>query len=287
MTHQTVRTRVLIVGAGPVGLALAIELGHRSIPCLLVERNDRVGYAPRAKTTNVRTREHLRRWGIADVLRAASPLGLDYPSNVVFCTRLAGHALTRFENAFYCAPGRNPLYSEHAQWIPQYSLEGVLLAHARTLKSVDVLFKRELMNLAQDSDHVQATLRDTDSGQELQIEADFLVGTDGARSIVRTAIGSTMEGAYGLSRNYNIVFRAPALASAHKHGPAIMYWQINGDNPSLIGRWIGATSGFSCRPTWLRVGRFPTPRHPRLFAKLQELTRLSRFSVRTSGSPAA
>ena len=62
--------QVLIVGAGPVGLALAIELGQRGIPCLLIERNDRVGYAPRAKTTNVRTREHLRRWGIADKLRA-------------------------------------------------------------------------------------------------------------------------------------------------------------------------------------------------------------------------
>jgi 2-polyprenyl-6-methoxyphenol hydroxylase-like FAD-dependent oxidoreductase len=105
------RTKVLIVGAGPAGLALAIELGQRSIPCLLIERNDRVGYAPRAKTTNVRTREHFRRWGIADKLRAASPLGLNYPSNVVFCTRLAGPELTRFENAFYCAPGRNPLYS--------------------------------------------------------------------------------------------------------------------------------------------------------------------------------
>ena len=68
------QTKVLIVGAGPAGLALAIELGQRSIPCLLIERNDRVGYAPRAKTTNVRTREHFRRWGIADKLRAASPL---------------------------------------------------------------------------------------------------------------------------------------------------------------------------------------------------------------------
>ena len=77
---------VLIIGAGPVGLALAIELGHRSISCLVVERNERVGYAPRAKTTNARTRELFRRWGIAYQLRKASPLGMDYPSNVVFCT---------------------------------------------------------------------------------------------------------------------------------------------------------------------------------------------------------
>ena len=92
------RTQVLIVGAGPVGLALAIELGHRGIRTLLVERNDRVGYAPRAKTTNVRSREHMRRWGIADELAAAAPLGIHYPSNVVFCTRLGGALLTRFDN---------------------------------------------------------------------------------------------------------------------------------------------------------------------------------------------
>src|SRR5689334_14283802 len=118
--NKTNAAQVLIVGAGPVGLALAIELGHRGVCCRVVERNDRVGYAPRAKTTNVRTREHLRRWGIADRLKAASPLGVDYPSNVIFCTRLSGAEITRFENAFYCAPGRNPLYAEHAQWIPQY-----------------------------------------------------------------------------------------------------------------------------------------------------------------------
>ena len=133
------RPRVLIVGAGPVGLALAIELGHRAIPCLLIERNDRVGYAPRAKTTNVRTREHFRRWGIADTLRKASPLGMDYPSNVVFCTRLSGFELTRFENALYCAPGRNPLYSEHSQWVPQYTVEEVMRAHAQSLPGVEVL----------------------------------------------------------------------------------------------------------------------------------------------------
>jgi 2-polyprenyl-6-methoxyphenol hydroxylase-like FAD-dependent oxidoreductase len=144
---SNVRTGVTIVGAGPVGLALAIELGHRGIPCVLIERNDRVGYAPRAKTTNVRTREHFRRWGIADTLRAASPLGMNYPSNVVFCTALGGHELTRFENAFYCAPGRNPLYSEHSQWIPQYTVEDVMRAHAQTLPGVSLRFSTELTGL--------------------------------------------------------------------------------------------------------------------------------------------
>ena len=226
---------MLIVGAGPVGLALAIELGHRRVPCLLVERNDRVGHAARAKTTNVRTREHLRRWGIASALREASPFGLDYPSNVVFCVRLSGRPLTRFENAFYCAPGRNPLYSEHAQWIPQYSVEEVLRAHAQTLPGVELRFQSELVSLAQDDARVRATIRDLQTGKDVVVETDFLVGADGARSLVRTEIGAKLDGIYGLSRSYNIVFRAPGLAQAHAHGPAIMYWQINPDVPSVIG----------------------------------------------------
>ncbi|GAB2471111.1 FAD-dependent oxidoreductase [Comamonas humi] len=227
--------RVLIVGAGPAGLSMAIELGHRGIPCLLVERNDRVGHAPRAKTTNVRTREHLRRWGIADRLRAASPLGMDYPSNVVFCTRLAGFELARHENAMYCAPGRNPLYSEHAQWIPQYTVERVLKEHAESLPGVEIRFRTELLGFEQDSQQVRARFRSLDNGSDFEVAADYLVGADGARSLVRDLIGTRMQGQYGLSRNYNIVFRAPGLAQAHRLGPAIMYWQVNREAPSIIG----------------------------------------------------
>ncbi|MEP6702148.1 MAG: FAD-dependent monooxygenase [Betaproteobacteria bacterium] len=233
--HDRTRTRVLIVGAGPSGLALAIELGQRSIPCTVIERNPRVGYAPRAKTTNVRTREHMRRWGIADDLRAASPLGVDYPSNVVFCTRLNGYPLARFENAMYCAPGKHPLYSEHAQWIPQYTVEEVMRAHAQTLADVEFRFNCEMESFEQDERHVHARMRDVVGGGVSSIQADFLVGADGARSAVREGIGAKMEGDYGLSRNYNVVFRAPGLAQAHQLGPAIMYWQVNADVPSLIG----------------------------------------------------
>jgi 2-polyprenyl-6-methoxyphenol hydroxylase-like FAD-dependent oxidoreductase len=134
-------TDVLIVGAGPVGLAAAIELGRRNVPCTVIERNDRVGYSPRAKTTNVRTREHLRRWGIADALRQASPISPDRPCSVVFATRMNGPELARIENALNGSRARNNLYSEEAQWVPQYVLEDVLRRHAQSLPGVAIHFE--------------------------------------------------------------------------------------------------------------------------------------------------
>jgi 2-polyprenyl-6-methoxyphenol hydroxylase-like FAD-dependent oxidoreductase len=228
-------TQVLIVGAGPVGLSAAIELGQRSVSCLVVERNERVGHAPRAKTTNVRTREHMRRWGIADALRDVSPLGIDYPSDIVFATSLAGYPLARFENAFYCAPKKDPRYSEHAQWVPQYLVEQVLRDHAASLSSVKIAFRRELVSLRQDRRGVRADIRHCDTGKTETIRCDYLIGADGSRSMVRDAIGAVMRGARGLSRNYNVVFRAPGLDRAHAHGKAIMYWQVNRRVPSLVG----------------------------------------------------
>lgn len=245
------KTQVLVVGAGPVGQGLAIELGQRGIACCVIEKNPRIGVAPRAKTTNVRTREHFRRWGIAGALRDAAPFGVDYPSNIAFTTRMSGHLLARFDNALYCAPGRNPLYSEHAQWIPQYTVERVMRKHLDTLASVQVALNRELLGFTQDGDGVVATIRDVETGVSREVQAQFLAGCDGGRSLVRDAIGARMEGSFGMSRNYNIVFHAPGLADAHPHGRAIMYWQINDDVPSLIGpmdsgdRWFFMPTGLS------------------------------------------
>ena len=227
-------TSVLIVGAGPAGLALAVELGSQGHPCVLIERHERVGYAPRAKTTNVRSRELFRRWGIADRLAAQSPFGVDYPSNVVFATRMGGYELHRFTNAFHCSPARDERCSEHAQWIPQYKVEAVLRERVGELPTVDLRFEMELLDFTDSGELVTATLRDARTGAVTQLQADYLVGADGARSTVREKLGIRMSGTSPLSHNHNIVFRAPGLAARHKLGPAVMYWLINDEVPSVI-----------------------------------------------------
>ena len=243
-----IETEVLVIGAGPVGLALAIELGTRGVRTLVVERNDRGGTAPRAKTTNVRTRTHLRRWGIADQLAAASPFGIDYPNNMVFVTRLAGRELARFSNAFNASPERDPRYPEHGQWIPQYTLEKVMLDKARTLPGVDIRFRCNFVTATQDASQVQSELRNA-NGETIRVRSRYLIGADGARSTVRDLIGAKMEGRYGLSHHYNVIFRAPGLTQAHGHGPAAIYWQIGKDGFSAIGpmdtddRWFFMPGG--------------------------------------------
>ena len=226
---------VVIVGAGPVGLAAAIELGVRGIRCVVVERNDRVGYSPRAKTANVRTREHLRRWRIADALRRASPIAPDRPSTVVFATRMNGPLIARFENALNGSRERNNLYSEEAQWVPQYVLEEVLRERAQSLPSVTVHFETEFVSLMQTANGVVSQLRDIHSGRTATLQSAFLIGADGARSAIREAISATMVGEGAFSRNFSIIFRAPCLTSQQIHGPAIMYWMVNEEMPSLLG----------------------------------------------------
>ena len=232
----TIETDVVVVGAGPVGLAAAIELGSRGVKVLLAERNARVGAAPRAKTTNVRTRTHLRRWGIADRLAAEAPFGIDYPNNMVFLTRLGtgGHELARFADAFNAAPTRDPRYPEHAQWVPQYRLEKVMLEKVRELPNVDVRLSTGFVTANQHEDGVTATLRSAE-GNEYQVRARYLIGADGGRSAVRELIGAKLEGRHGLSHHYNIIFRAPGFAQAHDFGPAAIYWQIGKDGFSAVG----------------------------------------------------
>lgn len=228
-------TQVLIVGAGPVGLSLAIELGMRGIEVMLVERRARVGAQPRAKTTNVRSMEHMRRWGVADALRAAAPLPPDYPTDVVFSTTLFGRTLTVIENAFSGAKRRDPRFPEPAQWVPQYTVEEVLRERISRLPSVRLRLGVALEEVTQSGSDVTATVGDETAGTRDTVRAQYLVGADGARSRVRELIGAHMQGDHAFAFNYNVILRIPELEHTPPAQRAIMYWLVNPGSPAVMG----------------------------------------------------
>ncbi len=233
-TSSTIDTQVLVVGAGPVGLALAIELGLRGIPVTLVEQRSRTGAQPRAKTTNARSMQHMRRWGIAEALRAVAPLPYDYPTDIVFTTALFGRTLAVIENAFEGAKRRDPRFPEPAQWVPQYTVEKVLHERIGKLPSVNLMSGTVLEDFRQSAEGVVATVHDLASDQRRSIRANYLVGADGARSRVRTVMGAKMQGDHAFGHNYNLIVRIPELAKTRPAKRAIMYWVVNPQAPGVL-----------------------------------------------------
>lgn len=240
-------TAVLVAGGGPAGLAAAAELASRGVPCVVIEPRAQVSdRRPRAKTTSVRTMEHLRRWGVADALRAAAPLPVAWSQRVTFCESLSGARITDFEGAFGLVTGRDERFAEAGQQVPQPVVEEVLRAHVRRQTGVELRLGHAVTGLAQQDETVKVAVRDA-SGSAYQVTARYVLGCDGAAGVVREQIGARYAGHSDPRPNFNVVFRAPSL-DTHL-GPAVQYWILGAPVPGLLGRldlhgtWWGILPG--------------------------------------------
>jgi 2-polyprenyl-6-methoxyphenol hydroxylase-like FAD-dependent oxidoreductase len=225
-------TPVLIIGAGPIGLALAGDLGWRGVPCTLIEKTEGRVDHPKMDLIGVRTMEFCRRWGIADRVRDA-PYPPDYPQDYIWLTALTGYELGREKfpgRGFEACPPESPQKRER---VPQDMFDPILKRWATEFPTVTLHHNTELIAFEDKGTHVAATVRDTNTGATREITADYMVGTDGGASFVRDTLGIGMGGHPALTYTTNVIFRCPDFDKLHDKGRAYRFIFIGPE-----GTWL-------------------------------------------------
>ncbi len=244
-------THILIAGAGPVGLTLAIDLAWRGIPVTIVEVRA-PGEPPSVKCNHVgaRTMEIFRRLGVVEKVRNAG-LPPDYPNDVAFRTTTTGLELSRIpipcRAERYTATGGPDTWwptPEPPHRINQIFLEPILFAHAKAQPLIRIVNRARLAEFTQDEEGVTATVEQLDTGVRDTVTARYLIGCDGAHSTVRRAIGATLTGDAVLEHRQSSYIRAPGLLAATPSKPA---WA----NTSLNPRRSANMFAIDGRETWL------------------------------------
>ncbi|MBX9846726.1 MAG: FAD-dependent monooxygenase [Xanthobacteraceae bacterium] len=224
---MTRKVPVLIVGGGPVGLALAGELGWRGIGCELIEQTDGAIASPKMNEVNARSMEICRRWGIADKVFNC-PFPADWPLDVAFVTSLSGYELSRLPR-----PGRSgqtlpPPESPHRmQACSQIWFDPILREFAGGFPAVRLRHRVRLESFQQNDRGMLAKVTELASGRTEEIEAGYLVGCDGAGSVVRRSLGIELEGQGTIGHPINLFFRAPNLVERCGKRPATFFLGID------------------------------------------------------------
>jgi 2-polyprenyl-6-methoxyphenol hydroxylase-like FAD-dependent oxidoreductase len=230
---MTERYQVIIVGGGPVGAALAVDLGVRGVSCALVERHQTPQRIPKGQNLTARTLEHFYFWGIEDELRGARLMPPGYPiGNVTAYGSLMGE--------YWYAPRgleiANRYFFTRNERLPQYLTEEVLRNRLAQLPAVRAMFGRTAKRVEQDDRGVRVTVADDVwPYEETTLEADYVVGCDGARSLVREQMGIGRDGPDYDQRMVLAVLRSTDLHEGLKRFPPATTYRVL--KPELRGYW--------------------------------------------------
>src|ERR1700733_494577 len=242
---------VIVAGAGPVGLTLAIDLGRRGVRCLLIERSPTTLPYPKMDRSNARTMEFYRRIGIADRVRALG-YPADNPMDVFLTTRLCDPPIAVLKYPSVAERRKQIAESPNGAWllepyqlVSQNKLEPLLKEVAEGTPNVTVRYGCELVDFTQDEHGVTVQARTVDGG-EGTLRCGYLAGCDGGTSTVRKKLGIRLEGRGGIRELVQVIFRSEHLYERIVTGKGRHY-----QSPSGIISFPDITFGSS-------VGRRPS-----------------------------
>ena len=217
------QTPILIVGGGPVGLAMAGDLGWRGVPCVLIEKTDGRITQPRMDIVHVRTMEFCRRWGIVPWVEEAG-YNRDYPQDNAWVTSLAnGYELGREPFPSPREEKPPPQSPQKRERCPQNFFDPVLARFCGTFAHVTRRYRTELVDFAEHDAGVTAILRDHATGASETIEAATMIGCDGAGGPIRERLGIKLSGNPVLTYTTNAIFRRAGLEQLHRMRPAYRF----------------------------------------------------------------
>ena len=231
---MTIETSVLIVGGGPIGLTLALDLAWRGIDVTVAEtRSEAEPPPPKCNHVAARSMEIFRRLGVAESLRDGG-LPADYANDVSYRTAFTGKELTRIpipcRQDRYTAtdgPDANWPTPEPPHRINQTFLEPILFAHAKASPRITLLNKNAITAIFQDDDGALAEARHVSSNAKQQISCQYIIGCDGGGSMVRKSIGAKFEGDAIIQRVQSTYIRAPDLIKRQETAPAWATFSLN------------------------------------------------------------
>jgi len=242
MSNKT-DTEIIIVGAGPVGLSLAGDLGRRGHRCLIIEKGDGSVFQAKMDMVGVRTMEFCRRWGLTEAVERAG-YNREYPQDIVFLTSLRGYEIGRQPMPSMAEDHPMPESPAKRERCPQNFFDPVLQTFARSQPTVEILYNTEYLSLSQSDREVKARVKDIQSGREREITARYLVACDGGNSAVRQELGIEMHGKGILTYTTNVIFECPGFNALHDKKPGYRYMFI-GPN----GAW-GTIVAIDGRDKW-------------------------------------
>jgi 2-polyprenyl-6-methoxyphenol hydroxylase-like FAD-dependent oxidoreductase len=230
-TLTTLTTDVVIVGGGPVGLGLAIELGRRRVRCVLVERHEYPQPIPKGQNLTQRTAEHFHFWGVDQAMRAARTIPAEYGIGGLtsYATLLGAYSYDWLQRDLV-----RPFYFKDNERLPQYATEAVLRARVSELESVVTIYGACADQISQDAGGASVGIKKCDGTRQL-LRSKYVVGCDGGRSIVRTQCGITQTLSDHDKLMVLLVFRSKELHRLLERFPGKSYYCVL--HPELKGYW--------------------------------------------------